>query len=134
MKKFLTNLLLIVLFSGLSFGTEVNIYDKYGRKTGSYKTSGSTITKYNKYGQKESFYNTNRNITDVYDSYGLKTGSYKTNGNTTTKYNKYGQKVGSFQKIQMVQRPVMINTAEKQGHINKIPQVELHNMTNMAGK
>ena len=72
MKKFLASLLSLFLLTGMCLAQNGTSYDKYGSKTGSYKTSDSTTTQYNRYGQK--------------------TNSYKTNGNNTTSYDKYGHK------------------------------------------
>ena len=56
-----------------------NSYDKYGQKTGSYKTNSNGVTtKYNKYGQKVgSFKKDSSGRITEYDKYGRKVGSYK---------------------------------------------------------
>lgn len=53
MKKFLVVILSIFVFAGMSFASGRITYDKYGNKTGSYKTNtnGTTIH-YNRYGRK----------------------------------------------------------------------------------
>ncbi len=76
-------LYLISIFSLFYFQVseaKTTAYDQYGKKTGSYKTTGSTTTKYNKYGQKEATYKKNGSTTTSYDKSGRKTGSYKTSG------------------------------------------------------
>ena len=97
MKKIILSFL-ICIFALMSFqvAEAKTSYDKYGKKTGSYKTSGSTTTKYNKYGQKEATYKKSGSTTTSYDKSGRKTGSYRTSGSTTTSYDKYGRKTGSY--------------------------------------
>ena len=69
----------MLIFANSVFSETVYQYDKYGHKTGSYKTSG--------------------NVTTQYDKYGHKTGSYKTDKyGKTTAYDKYGHKTGTFKK------------------------------------
>ena len=57
-----------------------NTYDKYGKKTGSFKkTSSGKIIKY--------------------DKYGAKTGSFKKDfSGKITEYDKYGRKIGTYKK------------------------------------
>lgn len=77
MNKFIILTLSLLIFTNISFAETINSYDRYGRRTGSYKTNGNTTIHYNKYGQK--------------------TGSFKTDySGRTTQYDKYGRKVGSF--------------------------------------
>lgn len=55
-----------------------NSYDKYGAKTGSFKTNSNGVT-------------------TQYDKYGSKVGTFKTDSSgRTTHYDKYGRKVGSY--------------------------------------
>ena len=50
MKKFLS-IFLVLLFTSIStFASATNSYDKYGSKTGSYRTNGKVTTHYDKYG------------------------------------------------------------------------------------
>lgn len=48
MKKIFLTLLTLCLFASYGFCSTVNSYDSYGRKTGSYRTNGSTTTSYDK--------------------------------------------------------------------------------------
>ena len=67
-------------FSIASSNQKINIYDKYGHKTGYYEQKGD--------------------ITIEYDKYGHKVGSLKKGSNgMTIKYDKYGHKIGSFKTI-----------------------------------
>lgn len=79
MKKFLSVLLSLLIFSNLSYAysDSYTVRDKYGRKVSTYKTTGNTIVERNRYGQK--------------------TATYKKSSNgTITKYDKYGRKVGTI--------------------------------------
>lgn len=44
MKKLLSLLVSLFLLMGCCFAATTNSYDKYGSKTGSYKTNGSTVS------------------------------------------------------------------------------------------
>ena len=56
MKKLLASFLTLLFLSASVLAGTVNSYDKYGSKSGSYRTNGAVTTKYNKYGQKEKTY------------------------------------------------------------------------------
>lgn len=57
MKKFLASLLSLFLLTGMCLAQNVTSYDKYGSKTGTYKTnSNGTTTYYDKYGRKVGSY------------------------------------------------------------------------------
>ena len=79
MKKVLLSILILSLSTSVVLGvTTTNSYDKYGRKTGSYKTYSNGVT-------------------NSYDKYGRKTGSYKQDSSgRIIQYDKYGRKVGSY--------------------------------------
>ena len=56
MKKFLLTLFILFLTASVSF-CATNSYNKYGQKTGSFKTDSSgRITEYDKYGRKVGSY------------------------------------------------------------------------------
>ena len=76
-KKIFTILLILVLSSGIGYCTTK--YDKYGNRTGSYRTtSDGTTTSYDKYGSRTGSYKINSNgITNSYDKYGNRVGTYK---------------------------------------------------------
>lgn len=93
MKKFLAILFSLFLFTSTCFAA-TNSYDRYGSKTGSYKSNSSgDVTRYDKYGSKTGSYKKTSNGYNSYDKYGSKTGSYRTQGNTTTQYDKYGSNI-----------------------------------------
>ena len=52
MRKILLFLFAFFIFAGCCFAATTNSYDKYGSKTGSFRTNGSTINQYDKYGSK----------------------------------------------------------------------------------
>ena len=75
MKKLLI-LCLTLSFANVAFA--VNSYDRYGQKTGSYKTNSNGVT-------------------TQYDRYGRKVGSFKKDSSgRVTRYDEYGRKVGSY--------------------------------------
>jgi len=112
MKKLLASFLTLLFLSASVLAGTINSYDKYGSKSGSYRTYGSTITKYNKYGSKEK--------------------TYKTHGNKTTEYNKYGSKTATYKKMVQLQLN-MTNMEENKQHI-KHQVLQLMFMINMAEK
>ena len=69
-----------------------------GSKTGSYRETSSGYNAYDKYGRKTGSYKTGSNgVTTKYDRYGRKTGSFKKDSlGRVTEYDKYGRKVGSY--------------------------------------
>lgn len=66
MKKLLSLLVSLLLLTGYCFAATTNSYDKYGSKTDSYRTTGSTVTQYDKYGSKTGSY---RQTSSGYNSY-----------------------------------------------------------------
>lgn len=56
MKKLLSLFVSLLLLAGYCFAATTNSYDKYGSKTGSYRTNGSTVTQYDKYSSKTGSY------------------------------------------------------------------------------
>jgi hypothetical protein len=77
MRKILLFLFAFFIFAGCCFATTTNSYDKYGTKTGSFKTNSNGVT-------------------TQYDKYCSKFGTFKTDSSgRTTHYDKYGRKVGS---------------------------------------
>lgn len=56
MRKILLFLFAFFIFAGCCFAATTNSYDKYGSKTGSFRTNGSTINQYDKYGRKVGSY------------------------------------------------------------------------------
>lgn len=91
MKKFFALVLLIALTAGMCFAyTTTNAYDRYGRKTGSYRQTYSGYNTYDKYGHKTGSVRKTYSGYNTYDKYGKKTGSYRVNSyGTTPKYDKY---------------------------------------------
>ena len=71
-------------------------YDQHGKKTGSYKKSGTTINQYDRHGKKTGSLRETSSGYVAYDKDGTKTGSYKTRGNTTTQYDQHGLKIGTY--------------------------------------
>ena len=66
MKKILSLILSLFLFSSICFAGTVNSYDKYGAKSGSYKETSSGYNQYDKYGSKTGSY---RETSNGYNSY-----------------------------------------------------------------
>ena len=114
MKKIFLILLTLYFVASLGFCSTVNSYHSYGRKTGSYRTSGSTTTSYDKYGHKtgtikqissgyadrrtETYRTNSSGKTNVYDSTGRRTGSYRTDLNgRITKYDSSERKICSYE-------------------------------------
>ena len=75
MKKIFSLLLGLFLLSSIVLAKTTYSYDKYGAKTGSYR---STSSGYNSY-----------------DKYGAKTGSYRSTSSGYNSYDKYGQLSGT---------------------------------------
>ena len=77
MKKFLSilSIFCLIVLTTATAEANVNSYDKYGRKTGSYRQTNSGYNTYNQYGQKTGSYRETSNGYNKYDKYGKKTGS-----------------------------------------------------------
>ena len=90
MKKLLLTFLILILTTSIGFCKITHTYDKYGNKTGSYKTNNSSVSSYDRYGNRTGSYKTNSSgRTTQYDKYGNKVGSFKTGSNgVTTSYDK----------------------------------------------
>ena len=73
MKKIFLTLLTLCFVASYGFCSTVNSYDSYGRKTGSYRTSGSTTTSYDKYGRKTGTIKHTSSGYTTYDNMGRKT-------------------------------------------------------------
>ena len=73
MKKIFLTLLILCFVVSYGFCSTVNSYDSYGRKTGSYRTSGSTTTSYDKYGRKTGTIKQTSSGYATYDNMGRKT-------------------------------------------------------------
>ena len=78
MKKIFLTLLTLCFVASYGFCSTVNSYDSYGRKTGSYRTSGSTTTSYDKYGRKTGTIKQTSSGYATYDNMGRKTSTVKT--------------------------------------------------------
>ena len=86
MKKFLLTLFILFISASIGFCATTNSYDKYGNRTGSFKSNSSgTVSSYDRYGNRTGSYRTNSSgTTTSYDRYGNRTGSYRTNSNGVT--------------------------------------------------
>ena len=52
MKKFILTIFTLFLSTSFALCATTKAYDKYGSKTGSYRTNGSVTTSYDRYGRK----------------------------------------------------------------------------------
>lgn len=79
MKKML--ILLCMLILGITatpcLSKTITSYDKYGRKTGSYKQTSSGYVEYDKYNRTTGYYRQKNNSMVKYDKYGKITRSFK---------------------------------------------------------
>ena len=79
MKKLFSILLLFafLLLTGNISDAAVNSYDKYGRKTGSYRETPAGYNSYDKNGSKSGSYRKTVSGYNKYDRNGSKSGSYR---------------------------------------------------------
>ena len=96
MNKIILIIFSLILTTSIAFCSTTKAYDKYGTKTGSYKTNGSVTTSYDRHGSKTgTIKHTSKGYT-TYDKYGSKTGTAKKTSTGYTTYNKYGSKTGTY--------------------------------------
>ena len=76
MKKLLSLILTIFFLTSMVGAKTTYSYDKYGSKTGSYRSTSSGYNSYDKYGAKTGSYRKTSTGYNSYDKYGTKTGSY----------------------------------------------------------
>lgn len=94
MKKLLCLIFTLALSFTIAYAG--NVYDKYGSKTGSYRTSGSRTVTYDKYGSKTGTYKTSGSQVVKYDKYGSKQATIRKTSLGYNTYDKYGSKTGSY--------------------------------------
>ena len=73
MKKLFLALFVLCITASYGLCSTMNSYDSYGRKAGSYKTSGRTTTSYDSYGRRTGTIRETSSGYNTYDSYGRKT-------------------------------------------------------------